>query len=143
MRRRTLLLIAVLCSLVSLGGLCNNGKPGDSCTVSGDGFTRFDSCADRCLNWEITCPGGATITPNVCAGAVCGVGGSCPSDQICLQVDSFAQNSRCVPLWVCESTTPGKGAAAPGEIDWTLLDLPADDERSDSEKPDPEGDVAQ
>jgi hypothetical protein len=122
---RTSLLLLALGSVALLGAQCDPGQPGDSCTVTGDGFTRKDSCADMCLAWEITCPGGSTITPNVCAGQVCGAGGGCPADQICLQVDSFAANSRCVPLWVCQSTTPGSGVSGPQTVDWTLIKPPA------------------
>lgn len=132
--RRVGLALGVLALL--LGG-CEKGKPGDACTVSGDGFTRKDSCEEMCLAWELTCPNGATITPQVCTGVVCGVGGSCPAGQQCLQVDSFAANSRCVPSWVCQAAKtsggasngqPGSGQAVggaePSNIDWDLIPPP-------------------
>lgn len=118
-----------------LGG-CEKGKPGDACTVTGDGFTRKDSCEEMCLAWQITCPNGATITPQVCSGVVCGVGGSCPAGQQCLQVDSFASNSRCVPTWVCQAakTSGGTGSGQPGsgaepaQIDWEQIPPPQGEE---------------
>ncbi len=75
---------------------------GDACTVTGDGFTRRDPCGEVCLNWAITCPDGTERTPNECAGPVCGADGTCPAGQICLQIDSFADNSRCVMASICD-----------------------------------------
>jgi hypothetical protein len=75
---------------------------GDACEVTGDGFSRRDPCAGACLNWSVRCPDGRELVPNECAGAVCGANGACPDEQICLQIDSFADNSRCVRAALCE-----------------------------------------
>lgn len=89
-----------------------DGEVGDACVVTGDGFTRKDPCVDFCINWEITCPSGATLVPDSCSGPVCGLSGSCPSGQVCLQVDSFAQNSRCMDAAVCGGGGGGGGGGA-------------------------------
>jgi hypothetical protein len=86
-----------------------NKKVGEPCEKTGEGFTSYDPCAEMCLGWEITCPNGKKVTPGVCSGAACGGGGSCPSGQVCLQVDSFAANSRCVPASVCGQNTSAFG----------------------------------
>ena len=99
---KTLLLTTAL-ALLSLAG-CKG--VGDECEVTGDGFTRKDPCAalseNICLNWAITCPDGREITPNECAGAVCGADGACPDGQACVQIDAFPENSRCVKADLCE-----------------------------------------
>ncbi|TNF33004.1 MAG: hypothetical protein EP329_08995 [Deltaproteobacteria bacterium] len=77
------------------------GQPGDACTVTGDGFTRKDSCATMCVNWEVTCPSGVTVTPDVCAGEVCAASGSCGDGFTCMMVDSVPGNARCMPVEVC------------------------------------------
>src|SRR5690606_6308832 len=103
MSLRVLVAVALALLLVSC---LKTGKVGEACVVTGDGFTRKDSCREMCVDWEITCPGAGTITPNVCAGEVCGAGGACPSGQECVQVDSFAANSRCMPVSVCDNAAP-------------------------------------
>ncbi|MCA9547852.1 MAG: hypothetical protein KC613_25785 [Myxococcales bacterium] len=96
----------LMIAAVALLGLAGCKDVGDACSVSGDGFTRRDPCAalseNICLNWEITCPDGQRLTPNECVGAVCGEGGDCPNGQICLQIDAFPQNSRCVKADLCD-----------------------------------------
>ncbi len=97
-----LLLVAVFALLAAC---VPDGQPGEACTSSGDGFTKTDSCDDMCVNWEVTCPNGSTLVPDVCAGPVCGAGGSCVDGFMCLQVDSFAANSRCMPAEMCGMAT--------------------------------------
>jgi len=77
------------------------GKPGEACTVTGDGFTRKDSCGTTCINWAITCPDGSQVEPNVCAGDYCADGGVCPDGFHCLVVDSVPDNARCLPVDSC------------------------------------------
>ena len=89
------------------------GKPGEACTVTGDGFSRKDSCADTCVNWTITCGDGSQVVPNVCAGPVCGGGGACPDGFHCLQVDSVPANARCMPADFC----PTRRAFTPADPD--------------------------
>ena len=100
---------------------CPKGQPGDACTASGGGFTGTDSCEEMCVAWEITCPSGDTITPNACSGEVCGTSGSCPSGQECVQVDSFEENSRCLPTFICD------GAGGPGRSDDAASETSDDD----------------
>ncbi len=97
MRAMTALMVVAL-SLLAAGCGKSAGEP---CEVTGDGFTRQDPCVEMCIEWAITCPDGREVTPNACSGVVCGEAGACPDGQICLQVDSFAQNARCVPERVC------------------------------------------
>lgn len=98
--------ILYLLAIVSLMLTTGCKDVGESCEVTGDGFTRKDPCAvmsdNICLNWEITCPDGRALTPDECAGDVCGARGVCPEDQVCLQVDGFVENSRCVRATLCE-----------------------------------------
>lgn len=115
----TLRSIAAIALAVLLFASCRpTGQVGEACTVTGDGFTRKDSCATMCVNWEITCPSGGAITPDVCSGAVCGQGGACPSGQECVQIDSVPANSRCMPVAICAAAAP---PAAPG-----LPEVPGD-----------------
>jgi len=97
---------------------------GEACTTSGDGFTKKDPCAESCVDWEITCPNGVTVVPDSCSGEVCGASGSCPSGQVCVQIDSFVQNSRCMAVEVC-GVTPVAGAteatSAASEMSYTEL----------------------
>jgi hypothetical protein len=94
----------ILLPLLALLALTLSGckDVGDACEVTGDGFTRRDPCAGACLSWAITCPDGRSFTPDECAGSVCGEDGTCPDGQMCLQIDSFAANSRCVRASLCE-----------------------------------------
>ena len=93
-------------------------KPGDeagaACTTSGDGFGRKDDCDAICVSWEVTCADGSLVTPNVCAGDYCH-GGSCEAGFHCVKVDSFVENSRCLPVDICPSTTPKSVTPLNGE----------------------------
>jgi len=91
------------------------GQPGDACTVTGDGFTRKDSCATMCVNWEVTCPSGATVTPDVCAGDLCAASGTCPAGFACMVVDSVPDNARCLPIELC-GAVPGAPALPAASI---------------------------
>lgn len=97
---RTSIIMAGLAALTLLLTGCGKSA-GEPCEVTGDGFTRRDPCVEMCIEWAITCPDGREVTPNACSGAACGETGECPDDQICLQVDSFAINARCVPATFC------------------------------------------
>lgn len=111
MSTRVLLIFTLIAAwLVLSGGDCTpSDPPGEPCETTGDGFTKYDPCAEMCLGWEITCPNGLKVTPGVCSGVVCGTEGTCPAGQMCVQVDSFAQNSRCIPSSVC---SPGSTFSA-------------------------------
>ena len=110
--RSTVAAIVFVAALVALAGCRPTGAVGAACVVTGDGFTRKDSCATMCVDWEITCPGAGTVTPDVCAGDLCGPGGACPAGLECVQIDSFADNSRCMPVSVCDAATPVGSSAA-------------------------------
>lgn len=99
------LALGLVWMLNSAGSCTPNKKVGEPCEKVGDGFTGKDPCAEMCVGWEITCPNGAIVTPAVCAGPVCGTSGVCPDGLVCLQVDSFAANSRCMPASVCGMAT--------------------------------------
>ncbi len=90
----------ILAAFISLLGGCKD--VGDHCEVNGDGFSRADPCSKMCIEWEITCPGGQQVNPEQCSGGLCASDDDCESDQICLQIDSFADNSRCMMASVCE-----------------------------------------
>jgi hypothetical protein len=78
-------------------------KVGDDCEVTGDGFTRRDPCQEQCVDRAVVCPDGSEApAPDQCAGEVCGEGGDCPDGQICVQIDSFVENSRCMLAAVCD-----------------------------------------
>ncbi|MCB9681688.1 MAG: hypothetical protein H6733_09475 [Alphaproteobacteria bacterium] len=94
---RLLVLSALL--VTALG--CDPLEVGEACQATGSGFTRQDPCAEMCVDWAITCPDGGTVTPDLCSGALCGTTGVCPAGQSCVQIDSFATNSRCLPDVVC------------------------------------------
>lgn len=100
MRHLALALFAAV-ALFSLAACPPTGEPGDACTVTGEGFSRRDSCRTMCVNWEVTCPSGATITPHVCAGDLCAASGSCGAGFTCMVVDSVPGNARCLPVEVC------------------------------------------
>lgn len=100
---RSMLLIA----LIALGALGCQKAVGDPCEVTGDGFTRRDPCAGMCVEQPITCDDGQVVPTGECAGEVCGAGGPCPDGQICVQVDSFPQNSRCMRAALCAPAAPG------------------------------------
>lgn len=100
MRHLVLTPLAAL-AVIALAACRPVGQPGDACTVTGDGFTRKDSCATMCVNWEVTCPSGAIVTPDVCAGELCAGGAGCPSGFACHAVDSVPANARCLPVEVC------------------------------------------
>lgn len=91
-----LLLCAALLALSGCGK-----DTGEACEVTGDGFTRQDPCVEMCLEWAITCPDGRDVVPGECSGVLCAETGECPAGQSCLQIDSFAENSRCVRDAVC------------------------------------------
>lgn len=93
--------LVLIASIVLLASCKPVGQPGDACTVTGDGFTREDSCSTMCVEWEITCPSGDTVTPDVCSGDLCAATGSCPDGYECLVVDSVPSNARCMPVAVC------------------------------------------
>lgn len=105
MRHLTLAMFAAA-ALLTLAACQPVGQPGDACTVTGDGFTRKDSCATMCVNWEVTCPSGVTVTPDVCAGDLCAASGSCAAGYTCMVVDSVPDNARCLPIEVC-GAVPG------------------------------------
>ena len=79
--------------------------PGEPCTVTGDGFTRTDSCRGpfqpegKCVAWDVTCADGRSVRPDVCAGPPCTDGASCDIGWLCVKVD--ATDSRCLPASVC------------------------------------------
>jgi len=111
MPRRLLTLPILVMIVLALAACKPKGQVGDACVVTGDSFTRKDSCSTMCVNWEVTCPSGATLTPDICAGAVCGATGACPDGQFCMQVDSFPENARCMPIEVCG--VPGPTSLTP------------------------------
>lgn len=80
------------------------GKPvGTPCSIEGSGFTASHDCATKCLaRWKLTCPGGNTVTPAICAGREGCSPGSCPAGQACYTFDDpFDERSYCVPDNVC------------------------------------------
>ncbi len=91
--------IVFVLTAMSLG--CQpNLSVGESCSVSGDGFTRRDPCEHMCIAWEVTCENGNETIPNICAGDLCQPG-DCEDGFECVQIDSFEVNSRCMPEQVC------------------------------------------
>lgn len=93
-----LLFIAVLLALGALG--CQKDV-GDACEVTGDGFTRYDPCGGMCVERPVTCEDGREVPTGECAGELCGGGEPCPEGQLCVQVDSFPQNARCMRATLC------------------------------------------
>lgn len=98
-------IVARTAYLVCIGVLLTAcGKPvGAPCKITGDGFHARHDCATKCLSrWSVTCPDGARIMPNVCAGQSSCEPGSCPDGQLCYHFDDpFEERSYCIPRSVC------------------------------------------
>ncbi len=97
---KTLPLLSGLLSFNVILACLPSGEVGESCETTGDGFTRRDPCRELCVDWEIACEDGTRVNPMICAGELCEDTG-CPSGFVCMQIDSFADNSRCLPDDVC------------------------------------------
>lgn len=93
--------LVILASALLVSTACEALPVGSPCEATGSGFQRQDPCEEMCIEWEITCPDGSTVIPDVCSGALCGTTGGCPTGQTCMQIDSFAANSRCMPDTTC------------------------------------------
>lgn len=78
---------------------CDNPAPGEACTVTGDGFTRQDPCADTCVEWGVTCPDGAEVTPDVCSDGPCNSDADCGDGWVCLEINMT--DSECLPADIC------------------------------------------
>lgn len=80
------------------------GKPaGAPCAITGDGFHARHDCATKCLSrWNVICPDGSRVTPNVCAGRETCLPDSCPAAQLCYHFDDpFEERSYCIPEDIC------------------------------------------
>jgi len=98
---RLALACATFLTLLSLMGVavCGQGG-GESCTVTGDGFTRSDPCQIACFNYEGTCPDGAATVPNQCVYGECADDPeSCEAGQVCVQAN--VDRSYCVDASLC------------------------------------------
>jgi len=80
---------------------CDKAVPGEPCEVSGDGFSRKDPCVTTCLDYDITCPDGSSVTPDVCSGAECSDQDPCPTGWTCAETGSVSWS--CVPEDICPS----------------------------------------
>lgn len=86
---------------------CDNPAPGEACTVSGDGFTRYDPCEHSCINWELdSCPTGPVGVPDVCSAGPCTDDADCPAHFDCLRVGSVS--SECLPEDTCPFERSGR-----------------------------------
>ncbi len=91
----------LVCAAVILGAC---GKPvGTPCTITGSGFHARQDCATKCLaRWNVACPDGTRVLPNVCAGRETCQPDSCPKGQFCYHFDDpFDERSYCIPDDVC------------------------------------------
>lgn len=90
--------------LVLLALLAGCGQPvGTACTIEGSGFTARHPCASKCLSrWNVRCPNGDVVQPQICAGKSDCQPGSCPTGQVCYHFeDPFDDVSYCLPKTVC------------------------------------------
>jgi len=99
--------LALCLGLLCLTG-CDNPAPGDPCEVSGDGFTRQDPCADTCVEWDVTCPGGDTVAPSVCSDGACSTDADCGDGWFCAGINMT--DSECLPLDVCPAADEASAA---------------------------------
>lgn len=92
--------------LMLLALLAGCGQPvGTACTIEDSGFTARHPCASKCLSrWNVRCPNGDVVQPQVCAGKSDCQPGSCPTGQVCYHFeDPFDAVSYCLPKTVCGS----------------------------------------
>jgi hypothetical protein len=75
-------------------------EAGEACEATGDGFTRRDPCEFTCVEWEIDCADGSTVTPGVCSAGECGTDVDCPEGFSCVAIGSFA--TECLPDDTCD-----------------------------------------
>ena len=82
---------------------CGGDPAGEACSIEGSGFTASHDCASRCLSrWQVNCPGGERVSPQVCAGRSGCEPGTCPQGQVCYHFDDpFELRSYCIPDDVC------------------------------------------
>ena len=97
----------LLLPLLVLG--CDKPEPGEACEVTGDGFTRKDPCVFSCVEWEVACADGSSVTPGVCSGPECSSDADCFEGFACAPTGSVT--SSCLPEDLCPS---GFGAVPGG-----------------------------
>jgi hypothetical protein len=115
MKTKWLLAVVLACSA------CPRLPAGESCSATGEGFTRQDPCSYTCVDWEIDCADGSTVTPGVCSGPACSAPGDCDAGYECARVGSVTYS--CLPVGTCPTGGfaaaggPGSGFASAGEPD--------------------------
>jgi hypothetical protein len=105
-------LFVVLLAIVTAGAC---GAPaGAPCTTEGSGFSLSSPCATKCLDlWKVRCPGGAIVSPQLCAGEEGCTPGSCPDGQACYHFeDPFEVRAYCVPVSACAGLGAGSARVA-------------------------------
>ncbi len=108
-------IFSLAAALLALTVACDSPGIGESCEVTGDGFTRKDPCEHTCVEWDVQCPSGELVTPGVCSGAQCETDAQCGGDFLCLPINMT--DSACIPASFCGNSTSELDAPPPVSFD--------------------------